>query len=102
MCQNLGAWPANQFERAEAGRIVPAIHPLAANLTVGVVCVKRCYGESLSIDGSTPALVVPDKLSPASAHASLSQSGLWSMLLPIQTSNLDQCLVDLLALWTFK
>ena len=84
--ERLGAWPANQFEGAEASRIVPAIHPLAANLTVGVVCVKGCCGESLSIDGPAAALVVPDKLSPASAHGSLSQSGLCSML----SSNSDR------------
>ena len=84
--ERLGAWPANQFEGAEASRIVPAIHPLAANLTVGVVCVKRCCGESLSIDGPAPALVVPDEFSPASAHGSLSQSGLCSML----SSNSDR------------
>jgi hypothetical protein len=84
--ERLGAWPANQFERAEASRIVPAIHPLAANLTVGVVCLKGRCGESLSIDGPAPALVVPDKLSPASAHGSLSQSGLCSML----SSNSDR------------
>jgi hypothetical protein len=80
--ERLGAWPADQFEGAEASRIVPAIHPLAANLTVGVVCVKGCCGESLSIDGPAPALVVPDKLSPTSAHGLLSQSGLCSMLSP--------------------
>jgi hypothetical protein len=61
---------ANQFEGAEASRIVPAIHPIAANLTVGVVCLKGCCGDSLSIDGPAPALVMSDKLSPASAHRS--------------------------------
>ena len=63
-------WPANQFEGAKASRIVPTIHPIAANLTVGVVCVKGCCGDSLSIDGPAPALVVPDEFSPASAHGS--------------------------------
>ena len=80
--ERLGAWPANQFERAS--RIVPAIHPLAANLTVGVVCLKGRCGEGLSIDGPAPALVVADKLSPASALGSLSQSGLCSMLSSFQ------------------
>jgi hypothetical protein len=61
---------ANQFEGAEASRIVPAIHPIAANLTVGVVCLKGCCGDCLSIDGPVPALVMSDKLSPASAHRS--------------------------------
>jgi hypothetical protein len=61
---------ANQFEGAEASRIVPAIHPIAANLTVGVVCLKGCCGDCLSIDGPAPALVMSDKLSPASAHRS--------------------------------
>jgi len=84
--ERLGVWPANQFEGAEASRIVPAIHPIAANLTIGVVCVKGYCGDSLSIDGPAPAFVVPDKLSPASAHGSLSQSGLCSM----HSSNSDR------------
>ena len=73
-------WPANQFEGAKASRIVPTIHPIAANLTVGVVCLKGCCGDSLSIDGPAPALVVPDKLSPASAHRSALPIGLCSMI----------------------